>query len=203
MAVWQAYQDKLAEHEKDKWQLQIQMLYTPQYALWTSQPQSSRWQHNLQLALGENLRLHRYGVGGLETTFQVSGSFFNLGSDNTDWFQNALLSAQASYVSPIGHEFRFLGIPNTWAYLQGSVFAQIAAGAGGSWDTDQSGQRHVYLGYLVQPSAGGQLTLNIGWVQVIVQGSVVYSWMSSTNQPESRPTSLWGLQGGLGLGGAW
>jgi hypothetical protein len=203
LAVQQAYQQKRTEHEKDVWQLQVQLLYTPQYALWTSQPQSSPWQHNLQLSLGANRRLHRYGVAGLETTLQVSGSFFSLGSDNPDWFQNALLAGQASYVSPIGHEFRLLGIANAWSYLQGSVFAQLAAGAGGSWNTDPSGKRQVYLGFLVQPSAGGQLTLNIGWLQVIAQGAVVYSWQSATTQPESRPSSLWGLQGGLGVGGAW
>jgi hypothetical protein len=85
-------------------------------------------------------------------------------------------------------------------YLQGSVFAQLASGLGTNWDTS-AGNRQMNLGFLFQPSSGGQLTLNIGWLQVIVQGSVVYSWLSPFAQPASKPTSSWGVQGGIGVGG--
>jgi len=198
--VWQDYSAKQIEHEQQPWQVVIQALYTPQYNFWSSQRQASPWQNSFQLSLGANHRSHLYGDSGWEQTLQVNGSFFNAGSGNLDWFQNALLSYQASYVSPLGHEFRFLGVPDLWGYLQGSVFAQIAAGAGTNWDTDASGRRQVYVGFLVQPSVGGQLSLNVGAMQIIVQGSVVYSWLSSTNESGSKPSSSWGGQLGLGIG---
>jgi hypothetical protein len=146
-AVWQAYRAKQIEAEQQHWSFIVQMLYTPQFTAWSSQPlqpQQSRWQNPLQLSLGGNYRAHWYGEAGWEHTLQANGSFFNLGSDNLDWFQNLTGSYQASYVSPLGHEFRFLGFPTLWAYLQGSVFAQIAAGLGTNYDKDADGKRQVY-----------------------------------------------------------
>jgi hypothetical protein len=199
--VWQAYQAKRLEHEQSRWQWVVQTLFTPQYTLWATQKPSSPWVNSLQASVGRNYRAHWYGDSGFEHTLQLSGSFFNLGADNPDWFQNLLGSYQLSYVSPLGREFRFLGVPDWWAYLQGSVFAQVAAGLGANWDQNATGQRTAYLGVLVQASGGGQLALSIGWLQIILQGSAVYSWFSPTVQPHSRPMGSLSGQGGIGIGG--
>jgi hypothetical protein len=194
-AVLKAYQDKMDEHEKSRWQFVISMLYTPQYFLWANQTLPSLWQNGYQLTAGATQRFHRYGEGGFEQSFllQLSGSSFAF--DSPDWFQNLLAVYQAAYVAPLGHEFRFLGAPGWWSYLQGSVFAQIAAGVG------SPGERKLYLGVLGQGAIGGQLALNIGWLSVIVNGQFVYGWLSPTVEPASRPLSVFGTQFGLGLGG--
>jgi hypothetical protein len=198
--VWQAYQRKIVEHEQSHWQWVFQVLYTPQYTLWATQPPPSPWMNSLQVAIGRNYRAHWYGQPGFEHTLQLNGSFFNLGADNLDWFQNVLLSYQLSYTSPLGREFRLFGVPDWWAYLQGSVFGQVAAGMGANWDQNAAGARTAYLGLLVQATGGGQLSLNIGWLQILLQGAAVYSWLSPTVQPHSRAMGSFGGQAGLGLG---
>jgi hypothetical protein len=52
----------------------------------------------------------------------------------------------------------------------------------------------------VQPSFGGQLTLNIWKFQIVAQGSVVYSWLSPTTQKGSTATQSFGVQPGVGIG---
>jgi hypothetical protein len=199
--VWQAYRAKQIEHEQSQWQWVVQVLYTPQYTLLATQKPSSPWLNSLQASVGRNYRAHWYGDSGFEHTLQLSGSFFNLGADNPDWFQNLLGSYQISYVSPLTGEFLFLGVPDWRTYLQGSVFAQIAAGLGANWDQNSDGRRTAYLGLLVQASGGGQVALSIGWLQIILQGSAVYSWFSPTVQPHSRSMGSLGGQGGIGIGG--
>jgi hypothetical protein len=198
-AVSKAYAAKKQEAEAKKWQVVIQVLYTPQLTLWASQP-SPLIQQNLQFSLGLNQQRHPYGRKGWEETVQLSGTFFNLGGEGLDWFQNSLLSYQLSYVAPLGHDFRLFGHHRLWANLQGSVFAQVAAGLGSSWDQGSDGQRRLNLGFLLQPSAGGQLTLNVSVVQIVIQGSLVYSVLSPTSQPGSVWTHSVGVQGGAGLG---
>lgn len=152
----------------------------------------------MQLSAGVNIRSHLAGAAGLEHTLQLNGSFFNLG--NVDFFQNALVSYQASLASPLGREFRFLGNPKLRSYLQGSVFAQIGAVVGANYDNNVAGERKMYIGFMVQPGFGAQLTLNVWKIQVIVQGSVVYSWLSSTAEKDSTPMSNVSGQAGVGIG---
>jgi hypothetical protein len=196
-SVLKSYKDKQREHEESHWQFVLSTLYTPQYFFWSNQSLPSPWQNGYQLTLGENYRMHRYGEAGWEHSFllQLSGSTFNF--DSPDWFQNLLAVYQAAYVAPLGHEFRFLGVPGLWAYLQGSVFAQVAAGTG------SPGEKKLYLGFMAQGALGGQLALNIGWLQIIVNDQVVQSWLSPTGEPNSRPLSTLGNQFGVGLGGQW
>jgi hypothetical protein len=109
-----------------------------------------------------------------------------------------LVSIQAQHVWNLGHEFRIA--PEVWANLQASVFAQLAAGVGGSYSDTAQGDRKLDVGFLVQPSAGGQVNLNIGWFQIIAQGSAVYSYLSKTTQQGSTPTNSAAVQFGLGVG---
>jgi hypothetical protein len=196
-AVLKAYQDKMSEHEKSRWQFVVSMLYTPQYFFWANQPLPSPYQNGYQVTLGANQRVHRYGKAGFEQSFllQLSGSSFAF--DTPDWFQNLLAVYQAAYVTPLGHEFRFLGAPGWWSYFQGSIFTQVAAGVG------SPGERTLYLGFMGQGAIGGQFALNIGWLQIIVNDQMVYSWLSPTVEPKSRPLSTFGNQFGIGFGGQW
>lgn len=197
--VWQYYNEKKAEAEKDRWQTVLQVLYTPQITF-ASHPAGAvpPSQHNVQLAGGQNLRFHEAGRSGFELQALASVSLFNLGSGNTDAFQNALLSIQAQHVWNLGHEFRIA--PESWAVVQASVFAQLAAGVGGNYADTAPGERKLFVGFLAQPSAGGQVNLNVGWLQVIAQGSVVGSYLSKTVQAGSTPTTSGAVQFGLGLG---
>jgi len=194
-AVVQAYKDKMSEHENSRWQFVISMLYTPQYFFWSNQTLPSLWLNGYQFTLGGTQRFHRYGEAGIEQSFllQLSGSSFSF--DSPDWFQNLLAVYQAAYVATLGHEFRFLGAPGLWSYLQGSIFAQVAAGVG------SPGERTLYLGFMGQGAIGGQLALNIGWLQIIINDQVVYSWLSPTVEPKSRPLVTFGNQFGIGFGG--
>jgi hypothetical protein len=201
-AVWKAYQAKLLQAQR-LYQFQVQFLYAPQYSLWTSPPpsgQASPWQRSPQASVGFNFPKHDPGFSGFEHTVQVSGSFFNLQSGHTDWFQNALASYQLSYVWKLGPQYKIAD--DSWEpWFQASAFGQVAAGLGASWSDTASGDRKAFLGVLVQSSLGGQLTLNIWKFQIIAQGSLVYSWLSSTTQKGSTPTSSFGVQPGLGIGG--
>jgi hypothetical protein len=197
--VYQYYQEKEAALESSSWQWNVQLLYTPSYTLASSPATTgNRLQNPLQLSLGRTFAAHKQGYGGLEHQFSVTGSFFNLGSGRMDWFQNALAQYQLSAVSPLGHDFQLGG---AWASAQASVYAQLAAGVGGNWDASASGERKVYVGFLLQPGIGGQITVNIGWFQLIAQGTLVYSYMSGTSQQGSQPTQSLGFQPGVGLGG--
>jgi hypothetical protein len=194
--VWQAYGAK--EQKADSGiQVVIQALYTPAYIFRATQPQALGWQQGAQISVGLNLPRHDPGFRGVEHTLQLSGSLANLDFGSEGWFQNALASYQFSYVLPFQPEYKI--DDSSWApWLQGSVFGQIAAGVGTNQDPTD---RKVYYGLMLQPSAGGQITLNIWKLQVIAQGALVYSWLSPTNQPGSQPTSTLGGQFGLGLGG--
>jgi hypothetical protein len=193
-AVLKTYQDKMSEHEQSRWQFVISMLYTPQYFFWSNQTLPSSWQNGYQFTLGGTQRFHRYGEAGFEQSFllQLSGSSFAL--DSPDWFQNLLAVYQAAYVAPLGREFRFPGAAGWWSYLQGSIFAQVAAGVG------SPGERTLYLGFMGQGALGGQLALNISWLSIIVNGQGVYGWLSPTVEPKSRPLSTFGAQFGFGVG---
>jgi hypothetical protein len=162
LAVWKTYQSKLAQAQR-LYQIQVQFLYAPQYSLWTSpRPtgQISPWQRSLQGSIGFNFPKHDPGFSGFEHTIQVSGSFFNLQSGHTDWFQNALAAYQLSYVWKLGPQYKIAD--DSWEpWFQASAFGQVAAGLGANWSDTASGDRKAYLGVLVQPSLGGQLTLNI------------------------------------------
>jgi hypothetical protein len=197
--VYQYYQEKEKGLDASSWQLVIQTVYTPSYTLWSSPPVSgSPWQRPIQTTLGATYAAHRPGEGGLEHQFAVTGSFFNLGSGHLDWFQNALFQYQLSSVFPVGHEFKLGG---EWATAQASIYAQLAAGLAATWDENAAGQRKAYLGLLLQPGAGGQFTVNIGWLQIFVQNTVVFSYFSKTKEEGSKPISAFGIQPGIGIGG--
>lgn len=197
--LWPYYNEKKAEAEKDRWQTVIQVLYTPQITLY-SNPTGAvpAAQHNLQIGGGRNLRFHPAGEGGFELQGLANVSLFSLGSGHTDAFQNALVGIQAQHVWNLGHEFRIA--PDTWATLQASAFVQLAAGVGGSYADNAQGDRKLYVGFLAQPSAGGQINLNVGWFQVIASGSTVFSYLSPTTQPGSTSTKSAAVQFGLGVG---
>ncbi|HUI40345.1 MAG TPA: hypothetical protein VL523_00100 [Terriglobia bacterium] len=196
-AVSKVYLDKLKENEDRRWQFVISMLYAPQVFFWSNQTIPSYWQNGYQLTLGANYRGHPYGKAGWEhgLLLQLSGSSFNL--TDPDWFQNALAVYQAAYVAPLGHEFRFLGAPGLWANLQGSIFGQVAAGTG------SSGENTVHLGFMAQVAGGGQIALNIGWLQIVVNDQIVQSWVVPVPVigTSFRPLSTLGNQFGLGIGG--
>jgi hypothetical protein len=73
----------------------------------------------------------------------------------------------------------------------------VAAGIG------SPGERTLYLGFMGQGAIGGQIALNIGRLQFIVNDQIVYSWLSPTVEPGSRPLSILGNQFGIGIGGTW
>jgi hypothetical protein len=197
--IWQYYNEKKQDAENDRWQTVIQVLYTPQLTFHSQPPGAvPSTQQNVQLGGAKNLRFHESGRGGLELQPGVAVSLFNLGSGHTDAFQNVLLTLQAQLVANLGHEFRIE--PGTWANVQGSIFAQVAVGGGGSYADTAGGGRRLYIGFLAQPSAGAQVNLNIGWFQVIAQGSVVYSYLSPTTQQGSTSTQSAAVQFGLGVG---
>jgi hypothetical protein len=197
--VWQYYNEKKEVAENDRWQTVIQVLYTPQLTFYAKPPGAvPSTQHNIQVGFAKNLRLHRAGGSGLELQPGATVSLFNLGSGKADAFQNALLTIQAQVVANLGPEFRIA--PDTWANVQGSIFAQLSAGVGGSYADTAGGGRSLYIGFLAQPSAGAQVNLNIGWFQVIAQGSVVYSYLSQTTQQGSTSTRSAAAQFGLGVG---
>ena len=64
------------------------------------------------------------------------------------------------------------GASSTWTYLVGTIFTQIGIG-GNSFTYGAS--RTVRIGLLAQSQFGGQIALNIGSVQVIGQGALLYS----------------------------
>jgi hypothetical protein len=201
MQVWQYYQEKLLEAEKKNWSWVVQLLYTPQYNLASTQPGFRPGaQQGFQLGGGLNRRLHAAGESGAELQFTGNVSLLNFDSKTLDVFQNAVASAQLQQVWNLGHEFDVAG---SWANLQANVFTQIAAGLGTNYfDDPKTGEHRVKMGFLVQPSAGGQINLNVAWFQVIVSGSVVYSHLTEragSGQPGNF--GALGVQGGIGIGG--
>jgi len=203
MQVWQYYNEKKREAELSHWQTIIQILYTPQYTLATNSPGGSPWQHGLQFSAGRNLRFHQAGASGFELTLQGSLSLFNFGTGplatGGDIFQNLTGAAQLQYVGNLGNDFR---LPTgQWANVQASIFAQLAAGLGTNWTDVPMSSRTVYVGFLAQPSVGGQVNLNIGSFQVILNGALVGSFLSPTTQTGSSWTNSVGVQGGAGFGG--
>ncbi len=194
--VWQYYNQKKLEAERRTWQFQLQLIWSPSLAFWSSQP-GPAFSNSVQLGAGFNFRSHPAGRPGVETSLSLQGSFFNPGSGNVDFFQNALAQLQVGYVGPLGSEV-YLG-HGVYSLFQGSVFGQIAAGVGSSY-ADTPGGRRLAVGFMVQPGVGGQLSWNIGWFQVLLQGAIVYSYLSPTAL-SSSPTHTVGGQLGLGIGG--
>jgi len=203
MQVWQYYNEKRREAELTRWQTIVQFLYTPQYTLATSAPGGSPWQHGFQFSAGRNFRFHQAGSSGLELTLQGSLALFNFGTGPSataaDIFQNLTGAAQLQYVWNLGNEFQ---LPTgQWANVQASLFGQLAGGLGTNWVDIPMASRTVFVGLLLQPSVGGQVNLNIGSFQVILNGSIVGSFLSPTTQRGSSWTSAVGFQGGIGVGG--
>ena len=196
-AVLQAYTNKVKEAEDKHWSVSVSMQYAPTYFFWANQSLPSPWQNGWQLqAGGLTYRHHPQGRPGLEQslTLQLSGA--SLGFDNADWFQNLLAVYQLAYVIP-GPDFRFPGAPGLWSYLQGSIFAQVAAGVG------SPGENKLYLGFMTQEAVGGQLALNIGHVMIVVNDQIVYSYLSPTSAANSKYFSGVGNQFGVGVGVSW
>jgi hypothetical protein len=197
--VWQYYNEKLREAENGRWQFVTTFLYTPQKNFYSNQPGPNPWQRSLQGTAGGNYRLHPAGANGLEVQAAGSVSLFDFHKKPiSDYvFQNALASVQLQQVWNLGNDFRIL--PGTSALFQASIFANIAAGVGSSYGGAENNK--LYVGFLVQPSVGGQVNFNVGWFQVIAQGAVVYSYLSKTSEKGSTPSSSAGGQFGLGFGG--
>jgi Domain of unknown function (DUF4157) len=197
--VWQYYNEKLREAESSRWQLVTTFLYTPQKNFYSNPAGPSPWQHSLQGTGGANYRLHAAGASGGEVQVAGSISLFDFHKKPiSDYvFQNALASVQLQHVWNLGNDFRIM--PGTSALFQASIFANIAAGVGSSYGGAEKNK--LYIGFLAQPSLGGQVNFNIGWFQVIAQGAVVYSYLSSTSEKGSTPSSSAGAQFGLGIGG--
>jgi hypothetical protein len=197
--VWQYYNEKLREAESSRWQLVTTFLYTPQKNFYSNPAGPTPWQHSLQGTGGANYRLHAAGASGGEVQVAGSISLFDFHKKPiSDYvFQNALASVQLQHVWNVGNDFRLM--PGTSALFQASIFANIAAGVGSSYGGAEKNK--LYIGFLAQPSLGGQVNFNIGWFQVIAQGAVVYSYLSSTSEKGSTPSSSAGAQFGLGIGG--
>jgi hypothetical protein len=201
MQVWQYYQDKIAAIPRTSWNTSVSVMWTPTYTLASNQPIGSRWTNPLGVSAGRTYQAHPQGFGGVEHQFALTGSFLDLGSGNTDWFQNALVQYQASAVMPLGHDFRLLGGP--WASAQASLYAQIAAGVGATWAAAPGADRQASLGFLAQGGAGGQILVTVRWFSLVVNGSVVYSYLGTpgSNLPAEvhTHTHTLGIQGGVGV----
>ncbi len=201
MQVWQYYQEKVAAIRPTSWNTSVQLLWTPTVALASNQPIASRLTNPLSLSIGRTYQAHRQGFGGVEHQLSLNGSFFDLGSGNTDWFQNALVQYQIAAVTPLGRDFRLLGGP--WASAQASVYAQIGLGLGATWATAPGANRQAFLGFAAQGGAGGQILVTVSWFSLVVNGTVVYQYLGTpgSNLPaDVHPhTHTLGLQGGVGV----
>jgi hypothetical protein len=196
--VWKYYNEKLFDAEKQTWQLVTTFLYTPQKNFYSNPPGPNPWQHSLQGTLGETGRFHPAGASGFELQLAGSVSLFDFHKKPiSDFvFQNALVSAQLQHVWNLGNDFRFAS--GTSELFQASIFANIAAGVGSSYGGAMNNK--LFLGILVQPTVGGQVNFNIGTVQIVAQGALVYSHLNSTIEKGSSPSSSTGVQLGLGVG---
>ncbi len=191
-AVRRTYFARAADAEQRPWTINIQVGWAPGITLWASSPGPSLVS-NSQVSVGFNYRHHLSGLRGWESTLAATGTFFNLAGPPFDPIQNFLGSYQLSYVWPLA-QFRVIGFRQLWASLQFSVFGQIAAGVGANYVGDGPA-RTMVIGLMVQPSAGAQITAQVGRVQIFAQGGPAYSWLHSTT-----PTSNVGLQGVFGAG---
>ena len=199
--VWQYYQEKVAAIRPTSWNTSVQLLWTPTVTLASNQPIGSRLTNPLSLSVGRTYQAHRQGFGGVEHQLSLNGSFFDLGSGNTDWFQNALLQYQVAAVTPLGRDFRLLGGP--WASAQASLYAQIGLGFGATWAAAPGANRQAFLGFLAQGGAGGQILITVRWFSLVVNGTVVYQYLgtpgSSLPAGVHTDTHTLGLQGGVGV----
>jgi hypothetical protein len=198
MEVYQYYTAKESELERSSTQVIVQVAYAPQLTLLSSQPQPNPWQHSLQATAGVNFARHAQGFAGLEHQIALQGTFFNLGSGQTDWFQNVLAQYQLSAVVPIGHDFR---LGTAWGSAQASIFAQVGAGAAATWVSTPGGDRKAFVGFVFQPAVGAQVQVSIGWFQIFAQGQLVYSYMSPTAQKGSTESHSLAFQPVAGIGG--
>ena len=201
-AVYQTYRAKDAV-APTAIQWVVQALYAPQWLFLSSQAGAPPRQQSFQLSPGLNLPRHDPGLRGWEHTVALNLSLFNLdsGLHGMDVFQNLLASYQASYVVPFGPQYK-IDDHSAVPWVQGSVFAQIAAGLGASY-LNAPAPPTAYLGLLVQPSVGAQISVNIWKFQVIAQGSLVYSLMSPTKPSADMWSQTFGAQVGVGLGAAF
>jgi hypothetical protein len=153
------------------WTFIFQLGPSPTNTLWAYRPQPpgslGRWQWNkaTQAAAG-----FQYGQLGWTHTFQFTGSM----GGSLGYFQNALAAYQLSLAAMIGNPIDASGASKTWSYLIASVFTQVGLGVG---NYAYGSRKEVHVGFLVQAQAGGQLALNIGSVQVIGQGALLYSYL--------------------------
>lgn len=199
MEVWQCYGEKRDGRDPTGWNVSVQLLWQPTYALASSQPLTgSRWSNPTQLSAGWTSAQHPSGSPGLEHQLSLNLSTLNIGSGHTDFFQNLLGQYQASHVFPIGSQFRLDG---EWATVTGSIYSQLALGAGWNYATPPGGTRQAYIGFLGQAGAGGQVIMSIGWFSVVVNGTLVYSYAGKTSQTPTTHT-LSG-QAGIGFQGQW
>lgn len=164
----QEYRKKVKENDTSSpWSFIFQL--GPSFAnnFWAYRPQPpgslGLWQRSTQGALG-----FQYGQLGWSHTIQVVGSLGN----SEGYFQNALAVYQLSLARMMGNPIDASGASSTWTYLVGTIFTQI--GIGGNNFT-YGASRTVHIGLLAQSQFGGQIALNIGSVQVIGQGTLLYS----------------------------
>lgn len=200
--VLQVYKDKLKEARDKHWQFNLSLFATPTYFYWANQSMPSPWQNGWQLTpAGATYQAHAYGRPGFEHQLSLQVGVSSLDPTTPDWFQNALAVYQLAYVSPLGREFRFPGASGLWAYLSGSVFAQVAAGVG------RSGGNTVYLGLMTQEVLGGMLALNIGHLSIYLGAQNIYNYVTPIPflhySTGARPFSAFGGQGFLGVGGSF
>lgn len=161
----QNYYEACKKNLTSDWQWTIQIGHNPQVPFWASRPQPpgtlGYWQQGQQATLG-----YQSAQVGWIHTVQLAGSIL----DAKPIFSNVLASYQFSYARMLGNPIFASGPADNWSYLLGTVFAQVGVGAG-----NNSGDNSVHLGLMAQTQAGGQISLAIWKLQVIVQGAVVYS----------------------------
>jgi hypothetical protein len=198
LACVQEYRKRKKDSDTSSpWTFIFQLGASPTNTLWAYRPQppgslrSWQWNGATQGAAG-----FQYGQLGWTHTFMVTGSI----GASSGIFQNALGAYQLSLAGMLGNPIDASGASKTWTYLVGSVFGQIGVG-GNNYAYGVS--KVVRIGFLAQASAGGQLALNIGSVQVIGQGALLYSLpydKSTTNVGRLDSTFGAALWGGVQVG---
>jgi hypothetical protein len=170
LAYVQEYQKRTKDNDTSSpWTFIFQLGASPSNTLWAYRPQppgslrSWQWNGATQGAAG-----FQYGQLGWTHTFLITGSI----GASSGIFQNALGAYQLSLAGMLGNPIDASGASKTWTYLVGSVFGQIGIGVN---NYAYGVSKVVRIGFLAQAQAGGQLALNIGSVQVIGQGALLYS----------------------------
>lgn len=132
--------------------------------------------YTMQITVGKTVPHHPDGESGTETQYQIQ-----FGYNFTNGQPSVLAGVQESYVMSL-----FNGIVQASAFIQALYGISVGGTIKGSFKLNPATQ--------LQPSAGAQLTLQLGPVQVFVQPSI--SVTDTTGQPSTQDRNI---TGGIGF----